>query len=242
MAVVLPLCPMSLYRDSRDRLAFTLTELLAVIAIIGVLAAILIPVVGVVRKNAHGSTCRANLRTLHTAVGLYVADWKHYPTYNSENQYDPSTISNGRFFQSLWTQQYITSRYETVDGAKIRTSDSTICPANAENPGTVAYGMRFPNYAYNYRWNGPLGSRAGYRAATVTNQNAILFIDTLANPDGGAVIDPTKNANWSKSTLIVPLGLHGSGSNAVTVGGSVIAVSPETYPNLHDSRYWQPDR
>lgn len=62
------------------RLGFTLTELLTVIAIIGVLAGILIPVVGRVRESAAIATCSSNLRTLHQASALYVADHKgEYP-------------------------------------------------------------------------------------------------------------------------------------------------------------------
>jgi prepilin-type processing-associated H-X9-DG protein/prepilin-type N-terminal cleavage/methylation domain-containing protein len=54
--------------------AFTLIELLTVIAIIGVLAAILIPTVGRVRENARATQCSSNLRQLGAAFNLYAAD------------------------------------------------------------------------------------------------------------------------------------------------------------------------
>jgi len=53
---------------------FTLIELLTVIAIIGVLAGIIIAVVGNVRRNAQESQSLANLRQMGTAVQLYAAD------------------------------------------------------------------------------------------------------------------------------------------------------------------------
>ena len=58
------------------RSAFTLTELLTVIAIIGVLAAILIPVIGKVRQTARQSECASNLRQIGVALSSYVADHK----------------------------------------------------------------------------------------------------------------------------------------------------------------------
>ncbi len=54
--------------------AFTLIELLTVIAIIGVMAAILIPTVGKVREMARVSTTTSNLRQAGQALLAYVAD------------------------------------------------------------------------------------------------------------------------------------------------------------------------
>lgn len=56
--------------------AFTLIELLTVIAIIGILAGILIPTVSAVRKTARKSECISNLRQLYSVVMLYSQDHK----------------------------------------------------------------------------------------------------------------------------------------------------------------------
>ena len=53
---------------------FTLIELLTVIAIIGILAAIIIPTVGKVRIAAKGSQCLSNLRQMGMGVNLFAAD------------------------------------------------------------------------------------------------------------------------------------------------------------------------
>jgi len=53
------------------RTAFTLVELLAVIAIIGLLLSLLLPAVQSARESARQSSCRNNLRQLATAVQSY---------------------------------------------------------------------------------------------------------------------------------------------------------------------------
>ncbi|EIP97188.1 prepilin-type N-terminal cleavage/methylation domain-containing protein [Opitutaceae bacterium TAV1] len=70
------------------RSAFTLIELLTVIAIIGILAAIIIPTVGKVRDTARSAQCLGNLRQIGAAARLYIEDnkgmtpplsWEFYP-------------------------------------------------------------------------------------------------------------------------------------------------------------------
>jgi len=61
---------------------FTLIELLAVIAIIGILAALLLPVLSMAKAQVRSTTCKNHLRQMGLALHMYVGDYQsRYPHY-----------------------------------------------------------------------------------------------------------------------------------------------------------------
>ncbi|HUV38385.1 MAG TPA: type II secretion system protein, partial [Planctomycetota bacterium] len=75
-------------RKHSTRRAFTLIEILVVIAIIGILVALLFPALSRVRHSAREKQCMSNLRQLYTALVIYadqhdeyfpVEPWEHNP-------------------------------------------------------------------------------------------------------------------------------------------------------------------
>ena len=58
---------------------FTLIELMIVIAIIGILAAIAIPQFAAYRAKSFNASAESDLRNSKTALEAYYSDWQHYP-------------------------------------------------------------------------------------------------------------------------------------------------------------------
>jgi prepilin-type N-terminal cleavage/methylation domain-containing protein/prepilin-type processing-associated H-X9-DG protein len=100
-----------------NRSGFTLIELLAVVTIIGILAAIIIPTVGTVRRAARAIQCKSNMRQLGMAILQYadenrgqspVADQNPNPDYPSAGESSP--------VQSWWKviHKHLAMRYPGV--------------------------------------------------------------------------------------------------------------------------------
>ena len=69
--------------------AFTLIELLIVIAIVGILSSLLMPVMGYAREEANSTRCQSNLRQLGIAMAMYIQahDDHCMPIHNSATSY-----------------------------------------------------------------------------------------------------------------------------------------------------------
>ncbi len=117
---------------------FTLVELMIVVAIIALLAAVIIPNYVHARAQAAVSQSEANLKQIATALELYRGDKQTYPasgTVNPElfggssNPYLTSTPANA-INRGLYT-------YVLVAGGGVLTSSYTISDAGPYDPSTL---------------------------------------------------------------------------------------------------------
>ena len=101
--------PMTLKPENRG--AFTLVELLVVISIIGVLAALIIPLAGTVAVHKKINTAQAELQQLETALEGYKAQYGVYPPANPG-----SPVINPLYYE-LQGVTNVNGNYQTLDGA-----------------------------------------------------------------------------------------------------------------------------
>ncbi|MCU0793204.1 MAG: prepilin-type N-terminal cleavage/methylation domain-containing protein [Opitutaceae bacterium] len=120
--------------------AFTLIELLTVIAIIGILAGILIPVVGRVRESARATTCLSNLRQLQTGILLYAQDNKNLmPAVTLDPVLAPTN-------DDLWHRKispYLNAGDKASWDNKVLSNKASYTCGTDETPfgGVLSYGM-----------------------------------------------------------------------------------------------------
>ena len=84
-------------RTDRKGFHFTLIELLIVISIIVILAAILLPALGKAKMKAMGISCLSNERQVGSAFQMYLGDFKEY--------FPPAEVPN------IWSWEFMNAKY-----------------------------------------------------------------------------------------------------------------------------------
>lgn len=137
-------------RNARARRgAFTLVELLVVIAVIGILVSLLLPAVQMVREAARRTECQNNLKQLALAIHNHHDVFRSYPV----NQVGPGKpvpgggISQGYYSWYVWILPWV--EQQTVqDRLDLRINmSSNVTPGGGHNPAIVLVDASHPNAA-----------------------------------------------------------------------------------------------
>jgi len=112
---------------------FTLIELIVVIAILGILAAIAIPRLGGVRQTANAGAVLGNLRTIRSAVELYATSQN--VAVNTVDTTMAQTVITGN-----WPAGPGNAVYTVVAGVPTATFTATGLPMPTTHPGLTITG------------------------------------------------------------------------------------------------------
>ncbi len=227
---------------------FTLIELLTVIAIIGILAAILIPVVSTVRERARTAQGVSNLRQIGLGINLYSSEneerfppWRDVPAATRDNPNPP---------EPRW--QGVVAPYAGVtfpgeqEGFDFRNSDSIfICP-NSKHPVLVPDGSTYSVNIDLFPETGPdtnTGSRNPNRMTNLLRPSQVIMVADgyEAGNDWGA--NSTFWGNMGGGSLDEPIPdqeadgyiayRQGNAANVLFVDGHVRTMREGTILNRH---------
>ncbi|MDP0496231.1 MAG: prepilin-type N-terminal cleavage/methylation domain-containing protein [Verrucomicrobiota bacterium JB024] len=154
----------------KNSLGFSLVELLAVIAVVGILAAIIMVVTVSVRQTARKAQCASNLRQIGAATQLHIVENNEFPPARVHSKLMPYLDMTSQSFETYWCPE----------DSRIETWESNLALPTEEQ--THFYIGDYSSYSYN-------ASLLGY-ATTKNRWGGICWDHALTLPQ--EVVNPAK--------------------------------------------------
>jgi prepilin-type N-terminal cleavage/methylation domain-containing protein/prepilin-type processing-associated H-X9-DG protein len=239
---------------------FTLVELLVVISIIGMLAALLLPAVNAAREAARRSICNNQQRQLALAILSFETNKTRFPGWQENLIVQPVTNTSLRDaswlvsimpqidrqdIYDLWTDINITP--STTPPLPTQYIKFLRCPSNAPSDNTLAQMSYVANAGYYLQSGDPaanVGTGGGFRRDGNSPLNGV-FVDRVAAP--GLKVSLSHLVDGPSNTLLVSenllcglwwaIGSNGIAYKADTVFCWLYATenAPSTYPAVMPS-------
>jgi prepilin-type N-terminal cleavage/methylation domain-containing protein/prepilin-type processing-associated H-X9-DG protein len=180
------------HRRTRERAGFTLIEMLVVIAIIAVLAAILFPVFARARAKARSTRCIANLKQIGNAYMMYSDDYDERSPWaiDCADQNAPEIWAAFPEYQA-WIPYM--PRLKDVLNPYIKNPEIWHCPADTgydtlEDSGVLLNGRptAFHAFGSSYMYQTIITFRGGLASALKDPVNINIFFDGHGSWHGGS--------------------------------------------------------
>ena len=208
---------------------FTLTELVIVLAVIVILAAVSLPVLSQAQPTGRAAACLNNLKQHHAAVSMYAQDNQGTAVYHVL----PKFGAYGRWFHGLDPYCPMVDWKCNPSGKSGVLLQSVACPEDAlfnrtyNTTGNVTNGGDNPSY-------GLTSGVSGRVLAALNDPATLVLMADCGHLTEELAPDKRKNNqgsfyNWA-GTATAPR--HGGGANIVHVDGHAVTAAGPEYAEL----------